>query len=151
MAEHRSKAVTGARRPEQTLDERFDEVSVAIAEMRDFTSFCFDRLGRDLRAEMAALGTSLGSRIDAVDTKVGAVGVSLGSRIDAVDAKVDAVDAKVGALGTSLGSRIDAVDAKVDAFGKSLGSRIDAVDRRLGRHELVLSEILNEVKILSSR
>jgi hypothetical protein len=33
-----------------TFDDRFDEVSAAIAEQRDYTTFCFDRARRELRA-----------------------------------------------------------------------------------------------------
>ncbi len=38
-----------ATRP-KTMDERFDEVSVAFVEQRDFTTFRFDKARRELRA-----------------------------------------------------------------------------------------------------
>lgn len=33
-----------------TLDDRFDEVSEAIAEQRDYTTACFDKARRHLKA-----------------------------------------------------------------------------------------------------
>ena len=35
----------------KTLDERFDEVAQAFADQRDYTTFCFDKLQRELRQE----------------------------------------------------------------------------------------------------
>lgn len=36
----------------KTIDQRFDEVSEAIAEQRDYTTFCFDKVRAELRREM---------------------------------------------------------------------------------------------------
>jgi len=79
----------------KTIDERFDEVTQAFLDHRDFTTFCFDKLGTELRHEIRASEGRLSDRVD------------------------------------------------------GLATRVDGLSHRLDRHELVLSEILNEVKTLS--
>jgi hypothetical protein len=43
-----------------SVDARFDEVAEHFVEMRDFTTFCFDKLGSELRAEIADVKVGLG-------------------------------------------------------------------------------------------
>ena len=42
------------------VDVRFDGVREHFVEMRDFTTFCFDKLGSELRAEVADVKVGLG-------------------------------------------------------------------------------------------
>ncbi len=70
-----------AERAAKTIDEQFHDVSIAFAESRDFTEFCFTRLE----------------------------------------------------------SRVDQLEDKVDGMAQ-------AMDRRFTRQDLLLTEILNEVK-----
>lgn len=93
----------------KTLDEQFHEVSVAIAESRNFTDFCFTRLD---------------TRIGGLDERIGVVETRLGS----LETKVGSLDAKVGS-----------VDGKVDSLAVKM-------DRRFTRQELLLTELLNEVR-----
>jgi hypothetical protein len=79
------------------MDERFDEVTQAFLDHRDFTTFCFDKVHGELRE-----------------------------------------------------LRRDLRHAIKESEGR-LSHRIDSVSHRLDRHELVLSEILNEVKAISRR
>lgn len=58
------------RRP-RTIDERFDEVTQAFADQRDFTMFCHDKLGREVRQEIRASEGRLTSRLDALEGRFG--------------------------------------------------------------------------------
>jgi len=79
----------------KAIDERFDEVTQGFLEHRDFTTFCCEKLGAELRHEIRASEGRLSERVD------------------------------------------------------GLSGRMDGLSHRLDRHELVLSEILNEVKAIS--
>lgn len=85
-----------AERAAKTIDERFDEVSQAFREQRDFTEFCYDRLRGELRGDL--------------------IGVE-----------------------ARLTQRIGALEGKVEGLETSM-------NRRFTHHELLLTEILNEVK-----
>lgn len=55
-----------ATRP-KTMDERFDDVSVAIAEQRDYTTFCFEKLTREVqgvKVDVKATENRLTRRLD---------------------------------------------------------------------------------------
>ena len=47
-------------RTTKTLDERFDDVTVAIVEQRDFTTFAFDKVRREMRQVEKRLTRRLG-------------------------------------------------------------------------------------------
>jgi hypothetical protein len=70
-------------------------VTQAFLDHRSFTTFCFDKLGTELRHEIRSSEGRLSGRVDGLST------------------------------------------------------RMDGLSHRLDRHELVLSEILNEVKAIS--
>ena len=82
----------------------------------------------------SATGEDLGSKIDALGSKIDA----LGGKIDALGSKVDALGGKIDALGSkvdALGGKIDALGRKVDALGgkiDALGDKVDALGRDLG-------------------
>ncbi|MFA4030363.1 MAG: hypothetical protein GDYSWBUE_002056 [Candidatus Fervidibacterota bacterium] len=72
----------------------------------------------------SATGEDLGSKIDALGSKIDA----LGGKIDALGSKVDALGGKIDALGSkvdALGGKIDALGDKVDALGRDLGGKMD--------------------------
>jgi hypothetical protein len=99
MLDSRSEgALSMTERQEKTLDEQFQEVSVAFAEARDYTDFCYTRL----------------------DDKITGVSKDLGT----LTTEVRALDTKVTEIATTM-------------------------DRRFTRNELLLTEVLNEVRGLS--
>jgi hypothetical protein len=100
------------RRP-RTIDERFDEVTQAFADQRDFTMFCHDKLGRELRQEIRASEGRLTSRLDALEGRFG-----------------------------GLEGRVGGLEGRFDRLER----RFDGLDGRFARQELLLTEILNEVK-----
>lgn len=85
-----------AERAARTIDERFDEVTQAFLDQRDFIVFCHDKLRDQLQDEIRQSEGRLSGRIDGLDAKVGGMA--------------------------------------------------QAIDRRFTRNELLLTEILNEVK-----
>ena len=98
---------------------------------------------RSLRAEVTAVETRLGKRIDdskselaAVETRLrgdmNAVEVRLGKRID--DTKTE-LRAEINAVETRLGKRIDGLD-----------SRVNGLDQRLTLLEGVLSAVLRPLR-----
>jgi hypothetical protein len=87
-----------ARQP-KTIDDRFDEVTQAFLDQRDFTTFVHDKLRDEIRQSEGRLS----------------------GRIDGVERKVDSLETKVDGMA-------------------------QAIDRRFTRNELLLTEILNEVK-----
>lgn len=56
--------------PERTIDERFNEVSVAIAEMHDYTAFCFEKLRTEFRQGLEQAEGRLTLRLDTVDGRL---------------------------------------------------------------------------------
>lgn len=81
----------------KTIDERFDEVTQAFLDQRDFTTFCFEKLQREFRQELR-----------------------------------------------------DAIAQSESRLTRSLTRTLThEMDRRFTRNDLLLSEILNEVKALS--
>ena len=105
MAEQRAK----------TIDERFDEVTQAFLDQRDFTLFCSDKL----RDEIRDVEGRLTGRLDGLELK-----------FDGLEGKVDGLDRRVGSL-----------EGKVDGMAQTM-------DRRFTRNELLMTEILNEVKAI---
>ena len=91
-----------ARQP-KTIDERFDEVTQAFLDQRDFTMFVHDKLRDQLQGEIRQSEGRLSGRID------------------------------------GLAVRVDGLEGKVEGLAQ-------AMDRRFTRNELLLTEILNEVK-----
>jgi len=81
-----------AERAAKTIDDRFDDVSQAFLDQRDFTMFCHDKLRTEIRESEGRLS-----------------------------------------------GRLDGLEGKVDGMAQSM-------DRRFTRNELLLTEILNEVK-----
>lgn len=53
-----------AKKSTKTIDERFDEVTQAFLDQRDFTIFCFDKLRAELRQEIQASEGRLSHRLD---------------------------------------------------------------------------------------
>jgi len=51
----------------KTLDERFDEVEQGFLDQRDYTTFCFDKLRRDMRQEIRQSEGRLARRLDRQD------------------------------------------------------------------------------------
>jgi chromosome segregation ATPase len=109
-----------AERVAKTIDDRFDEVTQAFLDQRDFTMFVHDKLRDEIRQSEGRLS----DRIDGVKRKV-----------DGLEVKVDSLDRKVGALDGKVGG----LEGKVEGMAQ-------AIDRRFTRNELLLTEILNEVK-----
>ena len=70
MAHMRPRAAEPGRPPRKTIDQRFDEVSAAFADHRDFTIFCFDKL----RTEMVGRFNDVDQRFDGVDQRFDGVG-----------------------------------------------------------------------------
>lgn len=99
-----------AERAAKTIDERFDEVSQAFREQRDFTIFCAEKvrseLGQDIRDSEGRLT----------------------QRLESLEGRFDGLE-----------GRFDGLEGKVDGLEKTM-------NRRLAYHELLLTEILNEVK-----
>ena len=88
-----------AERAAKTIDERFDEVTQAFLDQRDFTMFCHDKLRTEIRESEGRLS----------------------GRLDGLEGRFDGLEGKIE--GTA-----------------------QAIDRRFTRNELLLTEILNEVK-----
>lgn len=109
----------------KSIDERFDEVAHAFVEQRDFITFCFDRARQDFSAGLA------GVKVDIA---------GLDNRVAGLDNRVASVEGRLGRVEDRLG-RVD------DRLGR-VDNRLGRVEHRLDRHELILSEILNEVKAL---
>jgi predicted nuclease with TOPRIM domain len=106
-----------AERAAKTIDERFDEVTQAFLDQRDFTVFCHDKLRDQLQDEIRQ---SEGR---------------LSGRLDRLEGKVDRLEGKIGGL-----------EGKVGGLEGKVGGMAQAIDRRFTRNELLLTEILNEVK-----
>ncbi len=124
---------------ERTLDDQFHDVSIAFAEAHDFTEFCYTRLDGKLTGVANDLGI-LTAEVRVLDTKVS----TLDAKVTSLDAKVTSLEKKVGGLDTRLGSlevKVTDLDTKVTALGTTM-------DRRFTRNELLLTEVLNEVKVL---
>jgi hypothetical protein len=51
----------------KTIDERFDEVAQGFLDQRDYTTFCFDKLGQGLRQEFRQSEGRLARRLDRQD------------------------------------------------------------------------------------
>jgi hypothetical protein len=51
----------------KTIDERFDEVAQGFLDQRDYTTFCFDKLGQGLRQEIRQSEGRLARRLDRQD------------------------------------------------------------------------------------
>lgn len=58
-----------AERAAKTIDERFDEVSQAFREQRDFTVFCFEKLRREVRQDIRASEGRLTRRLESMDRR----------------------------------------------------------------------------------
>lgn len=117
MAEQRAKAI----------DERFDEVTQAFLDQRDFTLFCSDKL----RAEIRDVEGRLTGRLDGLEL-----------RFDGLEGKVDGLDRRVGGLEV----KVEGLDRRVGGLEGKVDGMAQAMDRRFTRNELLLTEILNEVK-----
>jgi len=133
MAEQRAK----------TIDERFDEVTQAFLDQRDFTLFCSDKL----RDEIRDVEGRLTGRLDGLELK-----------FDGLEGKVDGLDRRVGGLENKFEGfdrRVGGLENKVDGLDRRVGSlegKVDGMaqtmDRRFTRNELLMTEILNEVKAI---
>ena len=91
---------------------------------------------RSLRAEVTAVETRLGKRIDdsksELRTEIAAVETRLGKRID--DTKTE-LRTEINAVETRLGKRIDGLD-----------SRVNGLDRRLTLLEVALTAVLRPLR-----
>jgi len=106
-----------AKQQVKTIDERFDEVTQAFLDQRDFTTFCFEKLQRELRQELReAIGQSESRLTQRLERS----------------------------LTQSL------TETLTQSLELSLTQTLThEMDRRFTRNDLLLSEILNEVKALS--
>jgi len=101
---------------------------------------------RDLRAEIAALGTGLterfdtrldasnalsGARVDGLESSMTARFESFESRMNArfetVDARFDSLESRMNARFEALDGRIDGLDSRIDG----LGGRVDGLEGRI--------------------
>lgn len=85
-----------ARQQTKTIDERFDEVTQAFLDQRDFTIVVHDKLN---------------TRLDTMDR-----------RLDKMDGRLDKMDGRLGRMDGRLG-RIELVLSEVLNEVKALGSR----------------------------
>lgn len=134
----------------KTIDERFDEVTQAFLDQRDFTLFCSDKL----RAEIRDVEGRLTGRLDGLELKFD----GLEGKVEGLDRKVERLDRRVGGLEgkvEGLDRRVGGLEGKVEGLDRRVGGlegKVDgmakAMDRRFTRNELLLTEILNEVKAI---
>ncbi len=87
----------------RTIDERFDEVTQAFLDQRDYTTFCYDKLS---------------ARFDKVDGRLD----SVERRLDGIDGRLDKVDGRLDRMDGRLG-RIELVLSEVLNEVKALSSR----------------------------
>ena len=80
----------------RSIDERFDEVTQAFLDQRDYTTFCYDKLH---------------ARLDRMD-----------GRLDRVDGRLDKMDGRLDKMDGRLG-RIELVLSEVLNEVKALSSR----------------------------
>ncbi len=121
----------------KTLDDRFDEVTAAIVEQRDYTTFAFDKV----RGEVRQVEKRLTRRLDRHELLLGEV-------LDGVRRHGGVLVRHDEALSDVL-SELKRHDGRLTELQNGL-KRHDAVLSEvlshLKQHDGVLSEILNEVK-----
>ena len=71
MPEQPSDAATNA--APKTIDERFDEVAQGFLDQRDYTTFCFEKLRRDMRQEIRQSEGRLSRCLDRQDLILGEI------------------------------------------------------------------------------
>jgi hypothetical protein len=57
----------------KTIDERFDEVAQGFLDQRDYATFCFDRLRRELRQEIRQSEGRIARRLDRHELVLGEI------------------------------------------------------------------------------
>lgn len=83
----------------KTIDERFDEVTQAFLDHRDYTTFVYDKL--------SARFDGVDGRLDKVDGRLDKVE----GRLDKVDGRLDKVDGRLGRIELVLSEVLNEVKA----------------------------------------
>jgi hypothetical protein len=71
MPEQPSDATNNA--TPKTIDERFDEVEQGFLDQRDYTTFCFEKLRRDMRQEIRQSEGRLARHLDRHEVVLGEI------------------------------------------------------------------------------
>ena len=102
---------------------------------------------RSLRAEVTAVETRLGKRIDdsksELRTEINAVETRLGKRID--DTKTE-LRTEINAVETRLGTEINAVETRLGKRIDGLDSRVNGLDQRLTLLKGALSAVFRPLR-----
>ncbi|SKB07287.1 hypothetical protein SAMN06295964_1639 [Aeromicrobium choanae] len=111
-----------------------------------FAAFAVALLGylaamkRDLRSEIAALGTGLAERFD----------TKLDASMSLTASRFEAVDARFGTLESRMDTRFEALESRIDARFEALESRIDArfttVDARIDGLDARVTDLRDDVR-----
>jgi len=133
---------------EKTLDQQFHDVSIAFADAHAFTDFCYTRLDDKITGVAKDVGNlttavrTLGAKVSTLDAKVS----TLDTKVSTLDTRMGSLEAKVASLDTRVGS----LETKVTNLDTKVTTLTTTMDRRFTRSELLLTEVLNEVKLLRS-
>jgi len=109
---------------ERQVDRRFDEVTDALVELREYTDLAYSRLDAKLDGVEA--------KVDRVDVKVDRLDARIGgvdAKLEGLDAKLAGVDAKVDGLDAKLAG----VDTKVEKLESKMDMRFGRLDRKLAQ------------------